>query len=104
MRSGELSKRITLQYKTRVPDEHGGFNETFVDACTVWAKAWTVSSGEIVAGNQMNMIRIQKFKIRYRTILKSHWRVKFRDKYFAITGIDPDEKNKEIFLTCKEAV
>ncbi len=64
MQSGELNKRITLQYKTKAPDGMGGFADTYVTAATVWAKAWSVSSTEGIAGAQVTMVRIQKFKIR----------------------------------------
>ena len=103
MMIGELKKRITLQYSTRVSDSMGGFVLTYVDAATVWASTWTTSSGEQVEGMQPNLVRVQKFKIRFRSVLKSSWRIKFGERYFNITGIDPDEKNEFLFLTCKEA-
>jgi SPP1 family predicted phage head-tail adaptor len=77
----------------------GGKITAWADVATVWAKAWTVSSNE-QAGT---LLRVQKFKIRFRSVLKSAWRVKYGDRYFNITGIDPDENNEFIFLTCKEA-
>jgi SPP1 family predicted phage head-tail adaptor len=99
---GELRHRITLQYQTKVSDSMGGFTAIWVTAATVFAKAWAVSSVEQVAGMQTNLIRVQKFKIRFRSVLKSSWRIKWGDRYFNITGIDPDEKNEFLFLTCKE--
>ena len=96
----ELNKRITLQYQTKVPTGMGTFTVTWVDAVTVWAKSWTVSSTE----SSGDMTRTQKFKIRYRTVLKPYWRVKYKDRYFAILGIDPDEEDNVLYLTCKEAV
>ena len=104
MRSGELNKYITIQHPTKASDGMGGFTETWTDAASVWAKAWTVSSVEGPAGMQMTMIRIQKFKIRYRSVFKPDWRIKWGNRYFAITGIDPDDKNDFLYLTCKEAV
>lgn len=98
----ELDKRITIQYPTKVPDGMGGFTTTWVDAATVWAKAWTVSSSESVSGSRPALIRIQKFKIRYRYILQAEWRVKWGERYFNITGIDPDERLIYTYLTCAE--
>lgn len=80
----------------------GGFTETWADQATVWAKAWTVSSSEGTGGMQTSMIRVQKFGIRYRSVLRSDWRVKWGIRYFAITGIDPIGR-EWIYLTCKEA-
>lgn len=100
---GELNRRITLQYPTIAKDAMGAPVTSYVDAATVWAKAWTVSSSEGTAGQQTSLIRIQKFKIRFRNVLKSSWKVKWGTRYFNITGIDPDEKNEFIYLTCKES-
>jgi len=57
-------------------DSMGGITPTWTDYTTVWAKAWTVSSNEQTDAKQMTLTRIQKFKIRYRSILKSSWRIK----------------------------
>ena len=103
MEVGTLNKRITLQYATKVSDSMGSFTETWVDAATVWAKAWTVSSSEMTADMQVSMIRIQKFKIRYRRVLRPSWRVKYGTAYYNIISIDPDEKNAFIYLTVEEA-
>lgn len=106
MRIGDLDKRITLQAPTLAPDSMGGFTTTYVDITTVWAKAWTVSSSDQQQGGQAGLIRVQKFCIRFRTVLKSAWRIRWDSvsgtRYFAITGIDPDGKNEWIYLTCKE--
>ena len=104
MRIGSLNHRITLQYQTKVSDAMGGFTVTGVDAATVWASAWTVSSSEGLAGMQTSMVRVQKFCIRFRSVLRPSYRVKYGERYFNITGIDPDEKNRFLFLTVKEAV
>lgn len=103
MNLSELDKRITLQYKTKVPNNRGGFVSTWADFSTVWAKTWTVSSSEGDSGGQVVLSRTRKFKIQYRNVLKSEWRVSYKGKYYDITAIDPDENNEFVFLTCKEA-
>jgi SPP1 family predicted phage head-tail adaptor len=100
---GQLKERITLQQTTRTPDGMGSFVISWSNVATIWARAWTVSSTEGIAGAQVTMIRVQKFGIRYRSVMKPSWRVKWGDRYFNITGIDPDEKREFIYLTCKEA-
>ncbi len=102
MSIGELRERITLQYSTLASDPAGGSTKSWVDYATIWAKAWTVSSGESTEARQTVLTRIQKFKIRYRSVLKGDWRVKFGTRYFAIHSIDPDDKREFIYLTCKE--
>jgi SPP1 family predicted phage head-tail adaptor len=100
---GEMREKIVLQYATKVADTLGGFTSTWTDYATVFAKAWTVSSNEETQAKQQSLIRIQKFKIRYRSVVKTSWRIKWGIRYFNITSIDPDEKREFLFLTCKEA-
>lgn len=99
---GDLRDRITLQYQTKVPDDYGSFTVTWIDGPTLWAKAWTVSSMEQSTDMQTSMIRVQKFAIRYRRLFSSSWRLKFGNRYFNITGIDPDQNREFMYLTCKE--
>ncbi len=102
MRVGDLNKRVTIQYPTRATDSGGNVTVTWNDLATVWAKAWTVSSSEGQAGMQTTMTRIQKFAVRYRKVFKPDWRLKWGNRYFAISGIDPDERAEYLYLTCKE--
>lgn len=102
MSIGELRDRITLQYATKTDDPAGGSTKTWVDHATVWAKAWTISSGESTEARQTVLTRIQKFKIRYRSVLKGDWRIKWGTRYFSINSIDPDDKREFIYLTTKE--
>ncbi|MCK9601817.1 MAG: phage head closure protein [Sphaerochaeta sp.] len=98
--TGDLTESITIQAPTFAADGRGGFNTSWTDIATVWAKAWTVSSVEGVAGMQTSLKRIQKFGIRFRRVMKSGWRVKWKNQYFNITGIDP-ENYEWMYLTCE---
>ena len=102
MRVGRLNKRVTLQYPTRVRDAMGGYVDSWVDAATVWAGKWSVSSTETKSALQVSMIRIQKIVIRFRHVLLPSWRIKYGDIYYNITSIDPDEKNEFMYLTVEE--
>lgn len=99
---GELREQITIQYPTLASDPAGGTIRTWTDYATVWAKAWSTDSAEAQAAKQSSLIRVQKFKIRFRNIFKSSWRIKWGTRYFNITAIDPDDKREFMFLTCKE--
>ena len=104
MQVGRLNRRVTLQYPTRTRDSMGGYVDTWADAATVWARKFSVSSTETKSGLQVAMIRVQKFVIRYRHVLRPSWRIKYGDIYFNITSIDPDEKNEFMFITVEEVV
>jgi head-tail adaptor len=47
------------------------------------------------------LVRVKKFKIRYRRGMKTEYRIKSGSQYYSITGIDTDRK-EALFLTCKE--
>lgn len=105
MRIGDLNKRIVLQYQTKTPDGMGGFVVAWVDACTIWAGIWPISANETIQAGATTMIATHRIRIRYRTILKPYWRVKFGTRYFTINSIiNPSEKNEILDLLCKEAV
>ena len=101
---GEMRDRVTIQYPTKVADGLGDFTVTYTDGFTCWCKAWTVSSTEPTTNMQINMIRVQKFKIWNRRVFSPDWRLKFGNRYFNITSIDPDPNRLFLFLTCKEVV
>lgn len=104
MRTGDLNKRVTLQYQTKVPDGMGGFTTSWVDAATVWAAIWPVSASEQVQAAQQVMTISHRIRIRYRSVLKPSWRVKFGTRYFAIVSIiNPNERNQMLDLMVKEA-
>ena len=104
MKTGDLNKRITWQYKTKVSDGLGGFMDTWVDACTTWAAIWPVSVKEIIAANATSMVISHRIRIRYRSTFKSSWRGKFGNRFFSIVGItNPNEANEYLDVLCKEA-
>lgn len=104
MRSGDLNKRVTLQYKTKAPDGMGGFVDSYVDAATVWAAIWPVSASEQVQAAQQVMTISHRIRIRWRSMLKASWRIKFGTRYFAIVSIiNPSERNQMLDLMSKEA-
>ena len=102
---GSLNKRITLQYPTKVSDDMGGFTETWVDAATVWSAIWPTSAREQVQSMKETMTISHRIRIRYRSILRPDWRVKFGNRYFNIVSIiNPSERNEWLDLMCKEAI
>ena len=104
MRIGDLKKRIILQYQTRVPDGMGGFTISWVDHATVYASIWPVSASEIVSANSLTMVISHRIRIRYRSVLKPSWRVKFGNRFFSIVSIlNLSENNRILDLMCKEA-
>ena len=99
----EFNARITLEYQTKIPDGGGGFTLTWVAAATVWAIANEFQSDETVIAMQFSPVKVIKVTIRYRTDLKSDWRVKYKGAYYNILGnpIDVDNRHRWLFFRIK---
>jgi SPP1 family predicted phage head-tail adaptor len=104
MKIGDLNKQIELQYTTKVPDNMGGFVNTFVTSATVWATIWPTSANEMVAANATSMVVTHKIRIRFRTAIKPSWRIKYGDKFYSIVSIiNPNMANRWLDIMAKEA-
>jgi len=104
MAAGDLNKRVTIQYETKVSDLMGGFTTVWNDGDTIFAAIWPVSATETIQSLQPNMVISHRIRIRYRSVLRASWRIKFGNRYFAIVSIiNPNEKNEWLDLLCKEA-
>lgn len=102
----ELDKRITFQSELRTPDGMGGFSISWRDMATVWAKKTTHRSDEAMQAMAVTGTAIHNFRIRYRTDVRSSWRVKEGNRYYNIIG-PPMEKvegsQRWLDVTVKEA-
>jgi SPP1 family predicted phage head-tail adaptor len=104
MRSGNLTKRITIQYQTKVSDGMGGSTSTWVDYKTVFAQINPLSSHRKTEAMQQGLNASHQITIRYLSVFKASWRIKFGNRYFSISGItNPYEENKELDILCLEA-
>jgi len=102
---GSLNKRIVLQYETKASDSMGGFTSTWVDAATVWAAIWPTSAAELIQSMQTDMVISHRIRIRFRSVLRPSWRIKFGTRYFNIVSIiNPNEKNEYLDIMAREAV
>ena len=104
IRSGDLNKRVEVQAPTKVSDGMGGFTTIYTTLDTVWAAIWDATSNERNQASATTLIISHRIRIRYLSVLKSSWRIKFGNRYFAIVSIvNPGEKNEYYDLYCKEA-
>lgn len=105
MQIGELNKRVTLQYQTRVSDGMGGFTIVWNDAATVFASIWPISASERIQSEKVAGEITHRIRIRHRRNIRTSWRIKFGERYFNISGppINPNERNEYLELLCKEA-
>jgi SPP1 family predicted phage head-tail adaptor len=82
----------------------GGPVVVWSPVATVWAAIWPVSASEVVKANATTMIVSHRVRIRFRSVMKAAWRIKFGNRYFSIGSIiNPNEANEYLDLLCKEA-
>lgn len=105
IRAGELSKTIDIQAPGKTSDGMGGMTTVWTTlAANVYAAIWPVSASEMVQANAASMVLSHRIRIRYRSIFKAAWRLKYGDRYFNIVSIiNPNEANEYLDLMCKEA-
>ena len=102
---GDLNKRIDLIATTKVGDGMGGITETDITvASSIPAAIWPTSAKDMTVMNSTTMVISHRVRVRYRSVLRSSWRLKFGNRYFAIVSIiDPNEEHKFLDLMCKES-
>lgn len=86
----EFNARITLERPEKTPDGAGGPITTWVVVATVSAIADEFQSEELAIAMQSTPLTIIKMKIRYRTDLKSNWRINYKGKYYNVMGLPVD--------------
>ena len=100
----ELKNRVTLEYPSKVPDGGGGFTSSWVVAATVWAKITTLRSDEAIIAMQTTGTVIHNIVIRFRTDIKSSWRIGYAGKFYNIIGppIDLNKAHRYLDIKAKE--
>ncbi len=107
LRIGDLNKLVSIIGTTRASDGMGGFTETDTTiASNVWAAIWPLSASEKLRSMQVTGEISHRIRIRYRSVFRPDWRIKFGNRYFNVAGppINPNERNEWLDLMCKEAV
>lgn len=101
---GDLNKRIIVQIQTKVPDGMGNFITTWVDHATIFAAIWPLSANEVTQANASVMVVTGRIRIRYRSVFKSSWRIKYGNRFFNIVSIlNVNEANEYLDLMVKES-
>lgn len=105
MRAGALRHRVRLEDAVDTRDSGGGLTRVWQLLDVVPASIESEESGEPVeAGSPSSKVR-HLVRIRYRTGVTPAMRAVFRDRSFRILSIvDPDQRKKELLLTCIEKV
>jgi len=82
----------------------GNFSTTWEDVCTVWSRILPTSAKESRISEKETMTISHTLFIRYRRDIRPSWRVKFKNRYFAIVGgpVNPEECNEWLDMNLLE--
>ena len=101
----QMDKRITFQRKAKVSNAMGGFSSTWTDITTspVWARILPTSAKETRQSDKETMTVSHTISIRYRRDIRPSWRIRYKNRYFAIVGlVNPQEDNEWWDINVKE--
>ena len=105
MNAGSLRHRITIQSVTETEDTFGGTTEVWGTHATVWASIEPLSGRELLQAQQVQAEVTHRVRCRYVSGVTSKMRVLYGARYFnIITPINPEERNRELALMCKELI
>ena len=101
MRIGALDRRIIIQGKTSVPDDHGEMIETWSDLATVWARRLPLRESESFAARQTGAVIECKYRIRFRRNISPLNRLMDTsdgNRVYDIHGVSPIGRNEGLDL------
>jgi SPP1 family predicted phage head-tail adaptor len=105
MGAGALRHRITIERVTETQDSFGGTVTTWPILATMWASVEPLSGREQLLAQQVQAEVTHRVRVRYVAGVTAKMRITFGDRHFEILSvINPEERNRELELMCKELV
>ena len=104
IRSGELTRRITLESPPPTDDTSGGKTGAWTEEYSTWAAIETVTVDDDAFGGGFASTSGMRFRIRWRKTRPSiDWRILYDGRYFYVRGIeDPGEQREEYRIVATE--
>jgi SPP1 family predicted phage head-tail adaptor len=101
VRAGDLDQRVTLQNRVTVPDGGGGYETSWSDTGTIWAKVEPLGAAESLVAQQSESIVRYQIWVRWRPDLAADMRLIWRGKTFDIVGVaDAGPRVETVRLDC----
>lgn len=105
MRAGKLRHRITIQEVIETKSASGAPIHTWRDWADVWASVEPLRGREFFASKQIQAEVSTRIRIRYLEGVTPKMQVLFNSKTYLIDSvINPEERNREMQLMCRELV
>jgi len=101
---GALRHRLVLQAVTTVPDDLGGFAESWSDVATVFARIEPVSADSRFGAGQTLEEITHRIVLRRRGDIEADMRFAGGGRFFRIITVhDPDESGRYLLCRTREA-
>lgn len=98
MNPGKLDRRIVLQVRVLSRDATGSRVETWADSATVCAEFVRQTGREANLADAERSQEQQQFRIRFRNINATDYRVLYRSKFYDIRGISEEGRTEFLLL------
>ena len=98
MNPGKLDRRITIQKRVLSKDATGSKVETWADEGSAWAQYVTNRGNETATADAERETNTQQFRIRYRTINATDYRILYKSVFYNITGISEEGRQDKLLL------
>ena len=107
LRAGTLRHRLIIQSKSSTGDGMGGMTVSWSDDKTVKGAIWPLKGTEAITAQQLESEITCQIRIRYTADVTPANRLQRGDttQYFDIVSVvNPDYRNRELILYCREAL
>ena len=103
MNAGRMRHRVTIQQQVRSATDYGGYEESWVDVATVWARIEPLMGRERWHGDQIESDLTHRVTIRYRSDVTPQMRVLYGSRVLKIISvINSGERDETLILLCTE--
>jgi SPP1 family predicted phage head-tail adaptor len=103
MQAGGLRHRIDIEQNVGTTDTFGATTDSWALFTTLWAAIEPLSGRELLQAQQIQADITHRVRFRYVSGVTAKMRVLYGSRIFNILSIiNPEERNREITLACKE--
>ena len=103
MNSGKLRHRVTVEGLTETQDASGDVVKSYTVLGSVWAAIEPLSGREYFQAQQVVSEATSRIRLRYLPGVVPSSRVLFGSRVFDVLHVaNPEERNVELLLLCKE--
>jgi SPP1 family predicted phage head-tail adaptor len=102
---GKLDQRVVLQSLGASSNDFGEVIKSYTTVATVWGHVISQKGSESFEAARTESTRTIKIKIRYRSDVKTDWRIQWMGESYNVTDVDRSLRRQgELWLMCESVV